>query len=134
MNRREWYNEADMEGRMSAKDIYVEKLERYREKIRETLLPLTRRIYSDREVVNEAVFDEKNDRYLIMSVGWEGNIRRIHGCLAHLDIINGKVWIQRDGTEEGIAYDLEAAGIPKSDIVPAFHSEGVRQHTGYAVT
>lgn len=111
----------------------MDKLERYREIIRETLLPLIERQYSDRDVVNEAVFDEKNDRYLIMSVGWEGMIRRIHGCLAHLDIIDGKVWIQRDGTEDGIAYDLEAAGIPKSDIVPAFHSESVRPHTGYAV-
>ena len=111
----------------------MEKIERYREIIRETLYPLTKRKYSNRDVMNEAVFDEKNDRYLIMSVGWEGNIRRIHGCLAHLDIINGKVWIQRDGTEDGIAYDLEAAGIPKSDIVPAFHSERVRPYTGYAV-
>jgi hypothetical protein len=111
----------------------MEKLERYREIIKQTLAPLANRKYSDREVQNEAVFDEKNDRYLIMSVGWEGTIRRIHGCLAHLDIINGKVWIQRDGTEDGIAYDLEDAGIPKSDIVPAFHSEGVRPHTGYAV-
>ena len=112
----------------------MEKIEKYREIIRETLMPLTKRKYSDRDVENEAVFDEKNDRYLIMSVGWEGNIRRIHGCLAHLDIINGKVWIQRDGTEDGIAYDLEAAGIPKSDIVPAFHSASVRPLTGYAVT
>lgn len=108
-------------------------LERYREIIKETLLPIAQRQYTDRDVMNEAVFDEKNDHYLVMSVGWEGRVRRIHGCLAHLDIINGKVWIQRDGTEDGIAYDLEAAGIPKSDIVPAFHSEDVRPHTGYAV-
>jgi hypothetical protein len=41
----------------------------------------------------------------------------------HLDILNGKVWIQRDGTEDGIADELEAAGIPRSDIVLAFHPE-----------
>ena len=35
--------------------------------------------------------------------------------------------------EDGIAYELEAAGVPKSDIVLAFHSEEVRPHTGYAV-
>ena len=29
--------------------------------------------------------------------------------------------------------ELEAAGIPKSAIVPAFHPEDVRPHTGYAV-
>lgn len=111
----------------------MDKLDQYRKIVKDTLLPLTTRQYSGREVVNEAVFDEPNDRYLIMSVGWEGKIRRIHGCLVHLDIINGKVWIQRDGTEDGVGYDLEAAGIPKSDIVPAFHSESVRPHTGYAV-
>ena len=79
----------------------MEKVAVYREIIRRTLLPLTERKYSVRDVQNEAVFDATNDRYLIMSVGWEGSIRRIHGCLAHLDIINGKVWIQRDGTEDG---------------------------------
>lgn len=106
---------------------------RYRKIVRDVLAPLTERRYSGLNVTNETVFDEANDRYLVMSVGWEGNVRRVHHCLVHLDIINGKIWIQRDGTEEGIAYELEAAGVPKSDIVPAFHPEDVRPHTGYAV-
>ena len=105
----------------------------YRQIIRDLLLPLVERHYANADITNEAVFDEVNDRYLIMSVGWQGRSKRMHGCLVHLDIINGKVWIQRDGTEDGIGYDLEAAGIPKSDIVPAFHPENVRPHTGYAV-
>ncbi|WP_442867123.1 element excision factor XisI family protein [Aphanizomenon sp. CS-733/32] len=33
---------------------------------------------------------------------WENN-QRVHGCLVHIDIINDKIWIQRDGTEYGIA-------------------------------
>src|SRR5438105_8840000 len=107
----------------------MDKVECYRKIIHDVLMPLTERRYSGLDVTNEAVFDEANYRYLIMSVGWEGNRRRIHHCLVHLDIINGKVWIQRDGTEDGIGYELEAAGIPKSDIVPAFHSENVRPHT-----
>lgn len=111
----------------------MDQVSRYRKIVRDILMPLTERRYSGLDVSNEAVFDEANDRYLIVSVGWEGNVRRIHHCLVHLDIINGKVWIQRDGTEDGIAYDLEAAGIPKSDIVLAFHPEDVRPHTGYAV-
>ena len=82
---------------------------------------------------NEAVYDSLNDRYLVMTIGWQRDVRRIHGCLAHLEIINGKVWIQRDGTEDGIGYELEEAGVPKEDIVPAFHSASVRIHTGYAV-
>ena len=44
-----------------------------------------------------------------------------------------KIWIQRDGTEDGIATDLEAAGVPKSDIVLAFHPQRLRKYTEYAV-
>ena len=111
----------------------MDTLTRYRKIVREVLQPLTQRRYSGLNVTNEAVFDEPNDRYLIVSVGWEGNVRRIYHNLVHLDIIGGKVWIQRDGTEDGIAYELEDAGIPKEDIVLAFHPENVRPHTGYAV-
>ena len=48
-------------------------------------------------------------------------------------MIDGKVWIQRDGTEQGIAGDLVQAGIPKDHIVLGFHPADIRQHTEYAV-
>ncbi len=89
--------------------------------------------YANIDARNEAVFDEKNDRYLIVSVGW--GIRpagRVHGCLLHLDVIGGKVWIQRDGTQDGIALELEEAGIPKENIVLGFKRPELRPHTGYA--
>lgn len=35
------------------------------------------------------------NRIVLMHVGWDRG-RRIHGSLVHVDIINGKVWIQRD--------------------------------------
>lgn len=111
----------------------MDKLTTYRQIARDVLTPIAQRRYSTPTLTHEAVFDSDNDRYLVMSVGWEGRVRRIHHCLIHLDIIEGKIWIPRDGTEDGIAYDLEAAGVPKSDIVLAFHSEEVRPHTGYAV-
>ena len=88
--------------------------------------------YANGEIQNEAVFDRENDRYLIVSVGWQ-DIKRIHGCLVHIDIIDGKVWVQRDGTEDGIAPALVAAGIPKEHIVLGFHPSEVRPHTEYAV-
>jgi hypothetical protein len=111
----------------------MDKLSLYRKIVHDILTPIAQRRYSSPTISHEAVFDEANDRYLILTVGWEGRVRRIHHCLIHLDIIDGKIWIQRDGTEDGIAYELEAAGVPKSDIVLAFHSEEVRPHTGYAV-
>ncbi len=111
----------------------MDNLERYRRIVRETLTKIVNIPYSNAAIAHEAVFDSENDRYLVMSVGWKEPTYRLHFCLIHVDIIQGKIWIQRDGTEDGIAYDLEEAGVPKSDIVLAFHSASVRPHTGYAV-
>ena len=80
----------------------------------------------------KTVFDDENDSYLLITLGWHDH-KRIHGCLVHLDIIDGKIWVQRDDTEDGVTYELEAAGIPKDKIVLGFHPQNVRQHTGYAV-
>ncbi len=111
----------------------MDKIERYRIIIQEALTSVAKIPYSNPSIRHETVFDSVNDRYLVMSVGWKEPTYRLHFCLIHIDIIDGKIWIQRDGTEDGVAYDLEAAGVPKSDIVLAFHSESVRPHTGYAV-
>ena len=94
--------------------------QRYREIIERILLPYAERRYSGDDITNEAVFDRERDHYLIASVGWQG-YRRVQQNLLHIDLVGGKVWVQRDGTEEGIADELEAAGIPKHDIVLAFH-------------
>ncbi|NES70760.1 MAG: XisI protein [Okeania sp. SIO2D1] len=74
--------------------------------------------------------DEKN--YLLLTLGWQ-NDKRVHGCLIHLEIVDDKIWIHRDGTEDGIANELLAAGIPKEKIVLGFHHPQVRQHTAFAV-
>jgi len=58
----------------------------------------------------------------------------VHGCLVHIDIINDKIWIQRDGTEYGIANELVNAGIPKNQIVLAFQPADIRQYTEFAIT
>ena len=77
------------------------------------------------------MFDREHDRYLLVNVGWDEG-KRVHGSLVHIDIIDGKVWIQRDGTEEGVAQELVRAGIPKERIVLGFRPPELRPHTGYA--
>ena len=57
-----------------------------------------------------------------------------HSCIVHIEISNDKIWIHRDGLEDGIALDLVAAGIPKHDIVLAFHSPEIRPYTEFAVS
>lgn len=94
--------------------------EHYQKIIEQTLLPYAERRYSGEDITNEAVFDRERGRFIVASVGWQG-YRRVQQNLLHIDLIGDKVWIQRDGTEDGIAGELEAAGIPKSHIVLAFH-------------
>jgi hypothetical protein len=83
------------------------------------------------DVQIEVVFDEANDHYELVYAGWNGSYR-IHGSVLHIDIRNGKVWIQQDGTEEGVADALVSAGIPQEQIVLAFKSPDIRQHTDFA--
>ena len=84
------------------------------------------------DVEVETIFDETDDHYELMYAGWNG-IRRIHGSVIHLDIRGGKIWIQHDGTEEGVAEKLVKAGVPREHIVLAFEPPDVRKHTDYAV-
>ena len=84
------------------------------------------------ELTKKTVFDETSDQYLVLVQGWD-DARRMHGCLAHLEIIDGKIWVQQDGTEYGIATELLAAGVSKTNIVLGFKSPRSRHHTGFAV-
>ena len=108
----------------------MDTVERYRDIIERILIDYAQIPYAYGDIRSQTVFDRSNDHYLLINVGWDR--RRVHGCLVHVDIIDGKVWIQRDGTEEGIATELEAAGVPKEHIVLAFRSPETRKHTGYA--
>ena len=78
------------------------------------------------------VTDTENDRYFLITQGWD-RVKRIHSLLAHIDIIEGKIWIQEDNTEKGIASDLLAAGVPKDSIVLAFQHTKPRRWSDFAL-
>jgi hypothetical protein len=87
------------------------------------------------EVVNmtaKTVFDEASDIYLVVVEGWQ-DIRRLHGCLVHVEIKGDKIWVQLDGTEDGVVADLLAAGVLKDCIVLGFKPPQRRGHTDFAV-
>jgi hypothetical protein len=78
------------------------------------------------------IFDDVRDHYLLVNVGWSGK-RHHFGATLYLRLRNGKIWIEEDWTEYGIATDLLAAGVPKEDIVLAFHHPDMRPLTEFAV-
>lgn len=110
----------------------MEKLEQYRNYVQQVIAEYAQLGSSPEQIERQLIFDPVGDHYQLMYVGWK-NRRRHHGCILHLDLKNGKIWIQHDGTEIGIANELVKLGVPKEDIVLAFHEPLVRQYTGFAV-
>jgi hypothetical protein len=110
----------------------MDTLEQDRQIIQKIISEYAQIPYAYGEIERHTVFDRDGDRYLLMIVGWEG-VRQVHGCIIHVEIINDKIWIHRDGTEDGIAGELLKAGIPKERIVLGFKSPRMRKHTGFAV-
>lgn len=108
------------------------KIEKYREIVERVLSEYAAIPYFFGEIERRTIFNRERDEYLLYVVGWDEG-ERVHGIISHIDIINGKIWIQRDGTEDGLADDLERAGVPKSDIVLAWHEPELRKYTEYAV-
>lgn len=78
-----------------------------------------------------AIHDPDSDQYLLMRVGWSHE-KRIRTTYLHVRLHDGKIWIEEDWTEEGIATDLLRAGVPASDIVLAFHPPELRDLTEFA--
>ena len=72
------------------------------------------------DVLAEPIFDDERGHYLLVYTGWNGK-RRVHGSAIHVDLRDGKVWVQHDGTKEGIVDELVSAGIPPERIVLGFH-------------
>src|SRR5438067_7217981 len=110
----------------------MDRLEHYREIVQKVIEQYAQYKPSNGQIDTEAIIDRDRDHYEVLHVGWDG-VRRVHGAVIHLDIHGGKVWIQYDGTSRPVAEELLAAGIPREDIVLAFHPAELRQHTGFAV-
>lgn len=78
------------------------------------------------------IFDRDRRHFLVMREGWNG-YKRIHSIWAHIELRDGKFWIQEDGSEEGIANFLLEAGVSHDRIVLAFYYASVRQFSDFAV-
>ena len=85
-----------------------------------------------RERENCLAFDDVHDQYFWFLMGWQGE-RKYRNIQVHIRIKNHKIYIEEDWTEEGIANELLTEGIPKSDIVLAFHDPETRKLTEFAV-
>ena len=111
----------------------MDTLNKYRDIIKSKLKEYTEIPYAYGDLKCQLIVSDDENNFLLITQGWEDDLR-VHGCLVHIEIINNKIWIHRDGLEDGIANELVAAGIPKSDIVLAFHPPDIRKFTEFAVS
>jgi hypothetical protein len=79
---------------------------------------------------SQLLFDDDRGGYLVLDIGWNDD-NYLHATPIHINLIDGKIWIQYDDTEEGVATDLLAAGVPNEDIVLGFRHPNVRQYTEF---
>ncbi len=112
--------------------LETKSLETLRDTVERVLTGYAEFLGDDGVSVCELVFDRRQDHYLLVEAGWE-NGYRVYGTLLHIDIKDGKLWIQHDGTEDGVAEELAAAGVPKHSIVLAFRSASRRALTEFTV-
>ena len=110
----------------------MDRLAQYRQYIQDILDEYSQYKPAYGDVELETIYDTTKDHYQLLSVGWNKH-QRIHGSILHLDIRDNKIWVQYDGTEEGIANRLVELGVPQEDIVLGFHPPYQRQYTQFSV-
>lgn len=110
----------------------MDRVEQYRKIIQQVLTDYATVPIANGEIDSQLIFDIERDHYQITNIGWDGN-RRVHSCVLHLDIIDGKVWIQHNSTEMAIGSELSKMGIPNSDIILGFQAPYLRQYTDFGV-
>ncbi|MFB2978052.1 XisI protein [Microseira sp. BLCC-F43] len=108
----------------------METLERYRQIVRDLLT--SHATTNESDIESQVICDTESDRYLLVDIGWQG-LNRIYACYMHLDIKDGKIWIQHNMTEADLGQELVAKGVPASDIILGLHPPYKRPYTNYGV-
>lgn len=109
----------------------MDKLSHYREIVQHVVREYANWFPHSDHIRTELVLNPDIDHYELRRIGWEAD-EHIHHSSIHLDIINGKVWIQEDRTNRPVADALLEAGVPREDIVLGFQPPEVRPHTDFA--
>jgi hypothetical protein len=110
----------------------MDKLAQYKEIVHQVFHQFVdERSQKKEDIAIQFLADTLNDHYQVLRMGWH-NGQQVFNVIFHIDIIDSKIWVQRNMSDYDIVGDIENQGVPKSDIVLAFHAPTMRPHTGYA--
>jgi hypothetical protein len=110
----------------------MDRLSHYRQCIRNFLTEYSR-YGMESGIETQLIFDTEHDRYLLLRAGWDKE-ERVHYCVFHFDIKDGKIWLQENNTDIEVDKELEEMGIAKKEIVVGFHHPSMREYSDYAVS
>jgi hypothetical protein len=106
----------------------VANLEQKRRILREILTDFAIYPPINADIRDEPIIDTDRDRYLLITVGWNGN-ERLHHCTLHLSIIQNRIHIEANNTDRSIAEALTQRGIDPSEIVIALQPPDLQPRT-----
>lgn len=109
----------------------MDRIEMYRDIVKKVISATADFLPIEEGVRSEAILDDIDGHYELLRIGWSDQ-HRIHSTLVHIDIRDGKVLVERDGTDLEIVQDLLDGGIPASDMVIGFHPPAQRKFTEFA--
>ncbi|MBI4772141.1 MAG: XisI protein [Chloroflexi bacterium] len=104
----------------------MDQLERFRSIIRRILGEYLEYIPREEQIETLAVCDDAGGHYLLIEIGWQPP-RRIYSVLFHIRLSDGKIRVEQDWTERGVAHDLIAAGVPESVIELGFRPPEIKR-------
>ena len=90
----------------------MDKLTQYQQYIQELLTEYARDNRLEEGIETQLVFDTQRDHYQWSNVGWNG-LHRVYHCIMHLDIKEGKIWLQQNLTDQDPAEELVKKAYPE---------------------
>ncbi|MEO0771487.1 MAG: XisI protein [Cyanobacteria bacterium J06649_4] len=110
----------------------MNKLTGYKQAVQQLLSQYSQGYSSDEDVKTQLIFDDERGHYQWMDIGWKGS-KRVYQSIIHLNIEDGKIWLQQNLTEQNPAEDLVEMGINREDIVLGLQPPYKRPYTDYGV-
>ncbi|MDX2248409.1 MAG: XisI protein [Bacteroidia bacterium] len=83
------------------------------------------------EVDQEVLADRERNHFALIRLGWAKG-QFVYHCVMHFDIIDGKIWLQQNWTDQDVAEELIQKGVKREHIVLGFVPPYARQHSGFA--
>jgi hypothetical protein len=117
---------------LSSEESRESRLQIYRHVIQTLLTDYAARSSTDR-IQCIPLLDVERDHYQVLDIGWDEHGKRIFQPTIHIDIINGKIWIQENVTDLDFDTIFSTEGIQPSEIVLGFHSPALRKFGIYAI-